>query len=108
MGAWEGSENSRHECSCHSLEEKCNGAGCASEEATDAADNGEDAEEEGADGEEETDDDEGEHKASFKEVFSTPVTTPSQFPYSFLAHTHLVWIYPKMSSVPKFLLGSKG
>ena len=68
-------ENSRHQCSCHSLEEKCNGACCTSEEATDAADNGEDAEEEGADSEEETDNDKGEHEASFKEVFSTPVTS---------------------------------
>ncbi|KAL8981028.1 MAG: hypothetical protein Q9177_005703 [Variospora cf. flavescens] len=41
------------------------GAGCAGEEAADAAAEGEKAEDEGADGEEETDQDEGKPEAGF-------------------------------------------
>lgn len=106
MGWKEG--DSRHQRSCQSLEEKCDGAGCATKEATDAADKGNEAEEESAHGEEKTDEDEGEHEATFEVVFGSPAATPSQFPLFFPVYGYLDRIYPKMSSVPKFLLGSNG
>ncbi|KAL8873919.1 MAG: hypothetical protein Q9198_006955, partial [Flavoplaca austrocitrina] len=62
---------------CESLEEKWEGAGCATKEAADAANEGNNAEEESAHGEEKTDEDESEHEASFEIVLVSPAITSS-------------------------------
>lgn len=66
FGFWERGEDSRQQGGCQGLEKQGDGAGCAREEAADAAAEGDEAEEEGADGEEETDEDEGEGEAGFE------------------------------------------
>ena len=93
------------------MEEKCDGAESAAEEATNAAAEGQEAEEEGAGTEESTNEDEGEHEA--RQVVVLMCSIDANMSVRCMVELLLNIPYPTNCGgtpvvVPKFLGGSNG